>query len=83
MSYPSDPRNISMLLEEAYTRISILELVALNMYALVLSIVISILLVTVVGLLYDGCVKCIDGCKPKPPVVYGERESLMGDVEKC
>lgn len=82
MSYHSDPE-LTLMIEEAYIRISILELVALNMYALVLSIVILILIMSVISLLYDGCAKCIDGCKPKPPVVYGERESLMGDVEKC
>ena len=87
MSDHLNPRNISMLIEEAFVRISVLELAALNMYALVLSIVIILLIVTVVGFLHDGLTTCIDYCKPKPkptPVVYGERASLLGDdVEKC
>lgn len=75
---------INMLIEEAYVRISVLELTALNMYALVLSIVIFLLLVTVVGFLHEGCISCSERCKPKStPAEYGETARLIVGVEKC
>jgi len=81
MSTDSTPP-INMLIEEAYVRISVLELTALHMYALVLSMVIFLLLVTVFGFLHEGYVNCSERCKPKS-VEYGETARLVVGVEKC
>ena len=83
MSTDSTPP-INMLIEEAYVRISVLELTALHMYALVLSIAIVYMIVMMIVVVHESCTSCSERCQPKStPVEYGETARLIVGVDKC